>query len=97
MKLNFIFILLVYSLMLSACAPQSPVDEEPIIEEPIDEPNEPPQIVFTDPVETSPRVNNFEPAFSGQTRSPGTITQTPYRVELLTSDLVEPWGVDVVT
>lgn len=96
MKLNFIFILLVYSLMLSACAPQTPNDEDPIIEEPIEDPKEPPEIVFTSPVETAPRVNQFEPAFSSQTRSPGTITQTPYRVELITSNLVEPWGVDVL-
>lgn len=100
MKSTFLFILLTLSMTLSACAPQSPIDEEPIIEEPIeepiDEPTEPIDIVFTDPVETLPRDNNFEPAFSGQTRSRGTITSTPYAVELITSDLVEPWGVDVL-
>jgi glucose/arabinose dehydrogenase len=87
------------SAILLACAPSltPPVDDE---EEDIEEeiPNNPsiPELVFTDPVETNAPNTQFQPAFIGQTRARGVITQTTYSTTILTTQLVEPWGVDVL-
>lgn len=45
------------------------------------------------PVETRPANSDYQPAFPGQTRAPGMKTATPYKVEILSDDLNEPWAV----
>lgn len=87
------------SASLLACTPSvtPPVndDEEDIEEE---NPNNPslPELIFTDPVETNAPNTQFQSAFVGQTRARGVITQTPYSSTILTNQLLEPWGVDVL-
>jgi len=44
-------------------------------------------------VETKPPNTNYTPAFEGQTRIGAVVTQTPYEVKVLTSDLQSPWGI----
>lgn len=39
-----------------------------------------------------PEAKDQQPAFKGQTRAPGVKTQTPFRVDVLTSSLSYPWG-----
>lgn len=48
------------------------------------------------PVETRPPNTQHQPAFEGQTRAPGMVTQTPYRVDILTRELDSPWSVSVL-
>lgn len=48
------------------------------------------------PVETNPPNTNYPPAFEGQTRIYGIKTFTPLKVEVLTSGLSSPWGVEVL-
>ena len=45
------------------------------------------------PVEDRRPNTDYTPAFTGQTRAPGLQTQTPYRTDILTRDLDEPWGI----
>ena len=45
------------------------------------------------PVETNPPNTAYAPAFAGQTRAPGIVTETPYTVAILTADLKSPWAV----
>jgi glucose/arabinose dehydrogenase len=45
------------------------------------------------PVENEPPNTTYTPAFSGQTRAPGTSTKTPYTVTILSRDLNSPWAV----
>lgn len=95
-KRKFLYFLIVLSLFLMACSPviEDPKDDDPIDEEdPID--NEP-EIVFFDPVETNQPNTDFKPAFEGQTRISGIKTTTPYTVTILTEQLSEPWGIDVL-
>ena len=47
----------------------------------------------TSPVETNPPNTNYRPAFSGQTRVPGRITSTRYRVNVVTASLTSSWGI----
>lgn len=54
------------------------------------------QIIPTEglaPVETKQSNTNYQPAFPGQTRGPGAKTKTPYKIQILTKDLVAPWSV----
>lgn len=44
-------------------------------------------------VETNPPNTNYVPAFAGQTRVNKVNTSTPYQTRLVTSSLIEPWGV----
>lgn len=93
------FLAFIMSASLLACTPSvtPPVndDEEDIEEE---NPNNPslPELIFTDPVETNAPNTQFQSAFVGQTRARGVITQTPYSSTILTNQLLEPWGVDVL-
>ena len=45
------------------------------------------------PAENRPANTGYQPAFPGQTRAPGMKTETPYKVEVLTSSLDSPWAV----
>ena len=46
------------------------------------------------PVETNaPNTPAYKPAFEGQTRAPGVKTKTELDVKVLTSELVNPWGI----
>lgn len=45
------------------------------------------------PVEQQAPNADYPPAFPGQTRAPGMKTETPYKVEVLTDQLVAPWGI----
>jgi aldose sugar dehydrogenase len=53
----------------------------------------PTERILLPPVETNPPNTTYSPAFSGQTRAPGTLTKTPYTVTLLTEALSSPWAV----
>jgi glucose/arabinose dehydrogenase len=95
-KSKILLLLILLSLFLMACSPvvEDPKDDDPIDEEdPID--NEP-EIVFFDPVETNKPNTDFKPAFEGQTRISGIKTTTPYTITILTEQLSEPWGIDVL-
>ncbi len=45
------------------------------------------------PVETEAPNADYKPAFAGQTRIPGVITQTPIEVKILDNTLKKPWGI----
>lgn len=47
----------------------------------------------TDPVETNSPNTTYSPAFEGQTRINGLETNTAYESKIITSSLVNPWGV----
>jgi len=53
----------------------------------------PTELVLLPPVENEPPNTTYAPAFSGQTRAPGTSTKTPYTVTILSKDLKSPWAV----
>jgi aldose sugar dehydrogenase len=93
-------LMLVLSLFLFACTPtiQEPIDNDndDDIEEPIDEEPKKPEIVFVDPVETNQPNTSYLPAFEGQTRVSGVKTTSPFTKSVLTTQLNEPWGIDVL-
>lgn len=45
------------------------------------------------PVETGKANTDYQPAFQGQTRSPGVRTTTPYDVKIIAEGLARPWGI----
>src|SRR5690349_476984 len=45
------------------------------------------------PVETDKPNTDYKPAFAGQTRIAGVKTQTPYEFTVITSGLLNPWGI----
>lgn len=45
------------------------------------------------PVETHAPNADYKPAFAGQTRAPGAITTTPYKVDLLAEHMGRPWAI----
>ncbi len=45
------------------------------------------------PVETKAPNSSYAPAFAGQTRAPGTRTETTLDVKILSSSLSKPWGI----
>ncbi len=45
------------------------------------------------PVETNPPNTNYTPAFTGQTRINGVVTQTPIQATVISSTLAAPWGI----
>ncbi|OQY94804.1 MAG: glucose dehydrogenase [Sphingobacteriales bacterium UTBCD1] len=45
------------------------------------------------PVETKNPNTDYPPAFKGQTRIAGMETKTPYKSEILTTELKQPWGI----
>lgn len=51
------------------------------------------QVGLLPPVETRKPNTAYQPAFPGQTRAPGVKTQTAYKIQILTKDLVAPWSV----
>jgi glucose/arabinose dehydrogenase len=57
------------------------------------EPNSPSNPSSSVSVETNPPNTNYTPAFEGQTRIGAVVTQTPYEVKVITSDLQSPWGI----
>ena len=57
------------------------------------EPNSPSNPSSVVSVETNPPNTNYTPAFEGQTRIGAVVTQTPYEVNVITSDLQSPWGI----
>ena len=50
----------------------------------------------TDPVETNSPNTTYSPAFEGQTRINGLETNTDYETKVITSSLVNPWGVKML-
>lgn len=48
--------------------------------------------VETDPVETNPPNADYQPAFEGQTRINGVVTETEYSVGVFAEGLNSPWG-----
>ncbi len=67
--------------------------DPPILEQPIDNP---PEIIFYEPVESGQANTEFEPAFDGQTRISGIKTTSSYSTTLITESLLSPWGIDVL-
>jgi len=67
--------------------------DPPILEQPIDNP---PEIIFYEPVESGQANTEFEPAFDGQTRISGIKTTSSYSTTLITESLISPWGIDVL-
>lgn len=51
------------------------------------------ELILLPPVESDLPNSGYEPAFTDQTRAPGTSTQTPYAVAVLTEELHSPWAV----
>lgn len=45
------------------------------------------------PVETKRANTDYKPAFNGQTRAPGALTTTPYKVEKIADRLDRPWAI----
>ncbi|MCZ2397962.1 MAG: PQQ-dependent sugar dehydrogenase [Chitinophagales bacterium] len=45
------------------------------------------------PVETRKPNTDYQPAFKGQTRIAGMKTETPFKVDVITSSLESPWGI----
>jgi aldose sugar dehydrogenase len=88
---------LILSLILFACAPNiiPPTDNDDIDEENPEVPSVI-EFVFSDPVETNQANNNFQPAFEEQTRVQGVITSASLSTTILTNQLNEPWGIDVL-
>ena len=50
----------------------------------------------TDPVETNSPNTSYSPAFEGQTRINGLETNTDFESKIITSSLVNPWGVKML-
>ena len=48
------------------------------------------------PVESRDPNTDYQPAFAGQTRAPGSRTETPYEVKVLTDGLAAPWSVKLL-
>jgi aldose sugar dehydrogenase len=98
LSIKTIILPLIMSVFLLACTPTltPPVDEEEEIEEETPEIPSIPELIFTDPVETNNPNTTFLPAFAGQTRARGVITQASYSITLITDQLLSPWGVDVL-
>lgn len=67
--------------------------EPPIFEQPT---NNPPEIIFYEPVESNQANTEFESAFIGQTRISGIKTTSSYSTTLITESLISPWGIDVL-
>lgn len=61
--------------------------------EPKPTPRPTPELTLLPPVEEKPPNTSYEPASAGQTRAPGTITQTEYSVTIISEDLESPWAV----
>ncbi|PKM65460.1 MAG: glucose dehydrogenase [Firmicutes bacterium HGW-Firmicutes-19] len=89
---RYLLFVVLSSLLLTACVPaiQDPIDKDPI-----DNPKYP-EIVFYAPVEKNPPNTNLLPAFEGQTRIHGIRTTTNYTSTMITNQLTEPWGIDVL-
>lgn len=96
MNKSFLILFILGLLMLSGCAPHSPIPPHDDVPDVVDNPdnNDEPSLVFTNPVETNPRLNQFEPAFDGQTRVKGMITTSEWTHSIITDQLREPWGID---
>lgn len=48
------------------------------------------------PVETQKANTDYQPAFKGQTRAPGTKTNTPYTAQVIADGLRSPWAIAVL-
>lgn len=85
------FLSLLVILMLTSCS--SVVDDDnnqqPIIPPSNDEVDE---IIFVDPVETQDPNSEYQPAFINQTRVFGIKTNTELSIEIISDQLVNPWG-----
>lgn len=80
---NYITILSVLLLALfSSCSNDKDFDNDPG--------------TVTDPVETNPPNATYSPAFEGQTRINGLETNTDFESKIITSSLVNPWGVKML-
>ncbi len=89
MKCFFLSLLVIF--MLASCSsPGDDNNEQPII--PPQSNDEDDEIIFVDPVETQDPNSEYQPAFSGQTRVSGIETSTDLSVEILSDQLVNPWG-----
>ena len=93
MKIQKIRILTLFlSLFLISCVP---INVDPIDDD-IEEVPKYPNIIFYVPVETNKPNTDFSPAFGGQTRISGIRTTTAYTTSVVTNQLSEPWGIDVL-
>lgn len=81
-----------YSIIFTLVACTKTIDP-PILEQPIENP---PEIIFYEPVESNQANTEFKPAFVGQTRISGIKTTSVYSTTLITESLISPWGVDVL-
>nr|WP_315221747.1 PQQ-dependent sugar dehydrogenase [uncultured Flavobacterium sp.] len=60
------------------------------------DPETPDPGTVTPPVEGSAANTNYPPAFAGQTRASGLLTNTKYEATVITTTLTSPWGVKVL-
>ena len=91
MRRIILFILL---LLLYACTTVSePIPSKPILPEELSEEF---VLELLPPLENGSPNTSFEPAFDGQTRAPSTKTKVSYEYNTLNSELIEPWGIDVL-
>jgi glucose/arabinose dehydrogenase len=90
MKRIFLSILFVVFLVSCSSTVEENNDEQPI------EPTLPEQqeeIIFSDPVEKQSPNTEYQPAFVGQTRVAGIKTSIDLRVEIVSDQLANPWGI----
>lgn len=88
-----LLILLGFFILTSCGTPSTPIINKPILPEPL---VEEPKIELLEPIETRAPNTEFTPGFEGQTRAPGTRTQADYSYSIINTELVSPWGIDVL-
>lgn len=65
-------------------------NEQPIVPSPPNQEGD--EIIFVNPVETRDPNSDYQSSFEGQTRVPGIQTTTKLNTEILSDQLVNPWG-----
>lgn len=92
-------VILAAILLLSACdttpettGAQDTTAETPLSGEPSDSETEPEPDLYPPVEQASPEIG-YDPAFDGQTRAPGLVTETPYEFHVLLDGLQSPWGI----
>lgn len=83
-----LFLLLVVFVFIAACGTQVSKPAPTTDTTPVDN-----TTGTIPPVETEAANTNYPPAFAGQTRIAGVRTTTPYKSEVLSSNLSKPWGI----
>jgi aldose sugar dehydrogenase len=81
---NRILLITIWSLALLSCS-----RDKEVVGDPTTGPS-------TAPVETNAANTNYTPAFPGQTRVAGITTSVRYQVNIITTSLASPWGINTL-